>query len=425
MAGGLMVAGLLALSACTGVGRASMPEPVEISFSWWGNDDSAATMQRVIEEFRRTHPYIGVKADYVPVTRYFDELNTRIGAGTAPDVITLGGSFTAEYARRGALRDLDSVHDILRTDRLDTLALANGAVDRRQYGVPSGLSAFALVADLTIFDNAKVPLPDDSTWSWKDFERISKEIVRKSPPVTFGVTDFTSTNMLDLFSRQRGESLFTRDNRVGASEGTLSDLWTMARGLNDAGVTPSAAIITDLTNGSLSDRSLMARGRAAMQFDWSNSVESLRRHSGHRLKLLRVPGESTSHSRGMWVQAAQVYSINAASQHPKEAAQFVDFLVNSGKAGKIISIDRGIPANRDVRAEVLPGLDAERRAEAAFVDRVVRGMDPEVPIIFGPKGTTSTEEILRRINDDVLSGRKRPEAAAAEFLRLVKLDLRQ
>lgn len=414
---------LAAVSGCTDSEDSGDTERVELRFSWWGSPARAQTTQKVIETFQRQHPNIRVKGESTDFNSYFDKLATQVAANTAPDVITMGGAYPAEYAKRDAILDLAKVKGSLRTDRLDPTALSSGTFDGRQYGVPTGVNTYTLVADTTVFKKAGVPLPDDEKWTWDDFVRTAEKIADKSPKGTYGVADLITTDLLDLYGRQRGESLYTADGKVGISKKTLRDLWKMTSRLREDGVTPPADLTSSIASQPAPEESLMGRGQTAMQFDWSNQLAALSQASGHHLVLLRAPGESDAEQPGMWLQASQFYTVNAASKHPREAAQFVDFLVNSVDAGKLILTDRGIPSNAAVRKAIEVGLPEEQLAQVTFIGEVTQQMGP--PLIVGPSGSTDAKDILRRINDDVLFGRTKPKAASKEFFRLLDVAVRK
>ncbi|GAB3979933.1 hypothetical protein [Plantactinospora veratri] len=118
------------------------------------------------------------------------------------------------------------------------------------------------------------------------------------------------------------------------------------------------------------------------------------------------------------MQASQIYTVNARTEHPKEAAKFVDFLVNSPEAGKIILTDRGIPANSEVLTAVLPALNPDQSAQAKFIEKVTPQVGP--PLVIGPTGSTDTRLILQRLNAEVLFDRKSPADAADEFVKQVE-----
>ena len=107
-----------------------------------------------------------------------------MAANDAPDVITMGGAYPAEYANRGALLDLTKVQGSLDLSKIDQGALENGQVKGKQYGVSTGANALAIVVNPAVFKAAGVPMPDDSTWSWDDFARIAGAIrpAKQNPP---------------------------------------------------------------------------------------------------------------------------------------------------------------------------------------------------------------------------------------------------
>ncbi|WP_220449023.1 ABC transporter substrate-binding protein [Nonomuraea mesophila] len=412
---------MLAASACGGGSSGSEDGTVELRFGWWGNNDRADATQKVIDAFQAKNPGITVKGSYTDFNSYFDRLATEVAAGRAPDVITLGGAYPREYGDRGALLDLSKV--TLKTDKIGTAALDNGKFGGVQYGVPSGVNAIATVINPAVFDKAGVEVPDGDTWTWDDFKRIAKELSGKLPKGTFALADPTRTDMLDAYSRQRGEALYTADGKVAISAKTLVDWWTMTLELRDAGATPPASQTAELITQPAPEQSLMGRGLAAMQFDWSNQLTALTKAAGTPLKLIRVPGESAATQPGMWLQASQIYSINARSEHPEEAAKFVDFLVNSTDAGKIILADRGIPANSDVREGIASVLGEEEKAQADFIDDLTPKAGP--PLVIGPAGSTDTPKILDRVNAEVLFDRQKPAEAAADFIQQVGTAIQQ
>jgi pectin-derived oligosaccharide transport system substrate-binding protein len=413
---------LLAATACGGSSGDSAGGTVTLRFSWWGSTDRVQITQRAINAFQVQHPNIKIKGESTDFNSYFDRLATQVAARGAPDVITLGGAYPREYGDRGALLDLAKVSDTLRTDKIDAAALGNGKFSNTQYGVPTGVNAMSVVVDPVVFKKAGVALPDDDTWSWDEFARIAKELATKVPKGGFALPDPTRTDMLDVYSRQRGEGLYTADGKVGIGRQTLIDWWRVTTGLRDAGATPPASMTAELITQPAPEQSLIGRGLAAMQFDWSNQLSALRKASGHPLELRRLPGESSGR-RGTWLQASQIYSINARTEHPKEAAEFVDFLVNSPDAGKVILTDRGIPANSTVREAIVPTLTPDESAQATYIERITPLSGP--PLVIGPTGSTDTPDILDRINGSVLFNRMSPDAASTEFVKQVGEAIRQ
>jgi multiple sugar transport system substrate-binding protein len=404
---------VILVAAGCGSGEEGGDGRIELRFSWWGNNERAEATEQAIAAFEAANPGITVTGETSDFNAYFDRLALQVASDEAPDVITMGGAYPSEYGGRGALLDLATVSDVLRTEGIDQAALSNGVFDGTRYGVPTGVNTYAMVADPTWFEAAGLAVPDDETWTWDEFIRIAEELAAGLPEDTYALPDPTAAETLALFAGQRGESFYTPEGGLGITAATLTDWWTATTRLRDSGATPPADLTAELATQSGPEQTLMGRGQAAMQFEWSNQLTALREASGRPLVLLEVPGESAGVGPGMWVQASQLYTISAGTEHPEEAARLVDFLINNEEAGKIILTDRGIPSNRDVLAAIQPSLSDEQRAEAGFVAEV---LPAAAELVVGPVGSTETPGILDRLNEEVLFDRMSPAEAAGQTI---------
>ncbi|WP_396020023.1 ABC transporter substrate-binding protein [Arthrobacter sp. ISL-85] len=409
----LSAAAMLAMTAgCSSPsGDKAADGPVEIRFSWWGNAGRADLTNKAIAEFEAANPSIKVKPEYGDISGYFDKLATQVAANDAPDVITMGGAYPAEYANRGALLDLSKVNGSLDLSKMDQGALENGQVKGKQYGVSTGANALSIVVNPAVFQAAGVALPDDSKWTWDDFAGISADVTAKSPKGTYGTATVLTHDSLDAFARQRGESLYTQDGQLGLGQQTVQDYFDYSLKLSESGAAPSASETVEKLNAS-TEQTLMGMGKAGMMLTWSNSLSALSKASGAELKLLKLPGEAPT--PGIWLQSSQFYTISARSKHTDAAAKLVSFLVNSESAAKIIQSDRGVPSNPEMRTAIKDLLTPQGKVEAAYIDQI--GKMDFAPTFIGPTGSTAVSEITARINTDVLFKRLTPEKAAEQWI---------
>lgn len=385
--------------------------PVEIRFSWWGNEGRAQLTTKAIAEFEAANPDIKVKPEYGDISGYFDKLATQVAANDAPDVITMGGAYPAEYANRGALLDLSKVSGALDLSAMDPGALENGQVQGTQYGVSTGANALAIVVNPAVFAAAGVPLPDDSTWDWDDFAQTAADITAKSPKGTYGTATVLTHDSLDAFARQRGESLYTQDGKLGLGVDTVQDYFDYSLKLSESGAAPNASETVEKLNVS-TEQTFMGMGQAGMMLTWSNSLSALSKASGDDLKLLKLPGETPT--AGIWLQSSQFYTISARSKHTDAAAKLVDFLVNNESAAKIIQSDRGVPSNSGMRTAIQDLLTPQGKVEAEYIDQI--GKMDFAPTYIGPTGSTAVSEITARMNTDVLFKRLSPGKAAEQWI---------
>ncbi|WP_255491793.1 MULTISPECIES: ABC transporter substrate-binding protein [unclassified Actinotalea] len=389
---------------------------VTLRFAWWGSDHYHQMYQEVADAFMAEHPDITIVPEFTDWGGYWDKLATTVAAGDTPDVLMQEQRYLREYVDRGVLADL-SQHDI-ETSGMDEALLATGEVDDGLYAIPTGLNVFSIVANPQVFADAGVEMPDDTTWTWEEFHEIATEVGQKAPDGVWGKQDWgTNDAGLNVFARQHGEQLFTEDGELGISEDTLTQWWQMSLDLQESGGQPPASTTSEMMNMG-PEQSLVGTNTGAMMAEWTNQLTAISGAAGHELELLRWPGESDGERTGMYYKPALYASMSATSEHPEEAAMFIDFMLNSEAAGDIIMADLGMPVNLETRERVVAELPAADKQSADFVadleDEIVDS--PPVP----PQGAGEIAAILGRLNDEVLFERLTPQQAAEQFVAEVE-----
>ena len=413
IAAGFAVALLASACGDTGDGRDGRDGKVELNFSWWGGDDRHAYTQELIKMFQKQHPNITIKGSPHDWDGYWDALNTAVAGGNAPDVMQMEERFVREYVANNQLLDLKTVSDTLDTSNLDEAAIAGGEIDDGVYTIATGVNAFSMVADPKIVKDAGQKMPDDTTWTWEEYVDLTVPISKAGDGKYFGAQAFGSNEALfNIYARQRGEQLYKPDGSLGFSAKTLADFWTLALNQIKQGGTPSAEETVELGTGP--DTSLLATNRGAFGTWWTNQLGALAEGAGRELTLLRQPGGA----EGLYYKPAMSWSISKQTEHQEEAAMFVDFLLNDKKAGEKMLMDRGLPANLQVREHITPMLEGADAQVAKFMadigDEV--GEAPPAP----PQGAGEVVEIIERIYQEVIFGRTSPADAAKQFVKEVK-----
>jgi multiple sugar transport system substrate-binding protein len=407
---------LALLASGCGDGDESADGTVELSFTWWGSDSRHEYTQQIIELFEAQHENITVEPIFTDFNSYWDQLATATAGGNAPDIITMEERFLKEYVVNGQLLDLNTVSDALDTTNIDELALAAGRIDDGLYTIASGVNAFSVAADPQIFEDAGVGFPDDTTWTWQDYVDLSVQISDSGGDV-FGAQAFgTNEAGFNIYARQRGEALYNPDGSLGFSAQTLADWWTLSLEQTARGGTPPPDQTVEI-GATGPDQSLLATNAGAMGTWWTNQLGALSGAAGRELVLLRQPGESEGVRPGMYFKPAMSYSISAGTDHPQEAAMFVDFLLNSTEAAELTLNDRGLPANHQVRDHIAPLLPEAEQQVAEFMAALGPELvDPPPP---PPTGAGETVAIMQRLYEEVLFEQMTPLEAAEQFMQEV------
>jgi len=382
---------------------------VTLTFWWWGSQARATTTQKVIDLFQQQYPYIHIQGEPQDFANYFTNVSTKFAGGDAPDIITMGGAYPKSYASDGNLLDFGTVSSDLNTTVFPSGLLTSAQVDGKQYGVPTGGNAIAVLYNEDLFKSAGVAVPNDDTWSWADFVSTAKQIQSKLPG-TYGA-ETRLFDMIGAYSGQQG-GLYNDDGSLKVTADQLTPLFQMEKDLIGTGAAPA-----DLFNQELAvdpAQTLFAQGKSAMLIGYTNQVNTYAPLNKGTVKLLRLPGESTAKQPGSSLLPSQYYTINHDTKYPRQAATFVNFLVNSPDAGKLILADRGLPASPAVLQAITPLLNANDQIFAQFHQKNASKFGPSfVP----PAWATDINKITQTIDSKVVSGQMTPSAAAAEWVK--------
>ncbi|WP_432974529.1 ABC transporter substrate-binding protein [Dactylosporangium sp. CA-233914] len=401
-------------SACSGSKPSTTLDPNEkitLTMTWWGNDTRLANTKKIIDAFQKLHPNITIQPSYSDYSAYWNKLATQIAGNDTPDIMQMDDIYLSTYARQGVLLNLSDYH--IDTSLFPKAAVDAGTVDGKPYALPSGAAAYAMVANTALFQQAGIPVPDDTTWTWDDFAKLTKQLTDAGHRQFwgFGSSFGYDDGSLRLWLRQQGETLFSDSGQVAATAPTVAGYFAHLHGLVQNGSTPPASTLQENQGVGLSE-TFLATNKVAIGSFFNSQLSALTNASKSPLKLLMLP-----QSKGTYfLKPSAQWAGSARSQHPAAVAAFVDFMVNSTEAGDIQLTERGIPANKAVGAHIAAKLSPVDQAAIDFMNKLPLGQSEPVT----PPGGSQVVKILPRYTEQVLFGKMQPDAAAAGFLKELK-----
>jgi multiple sugar transport system substrate-binding protein len=416
-----LVAGALGLTmaataACGGgSGGGDGDGPVTLRFSWWGSDSRHEYTQQLIKQYEAANPGVNIEPSFTGWSDYWDKLATATAGGNAPDIMQQESRYVREYADRGALLDLgEYMPEVIDDSALDQNVMPTGQVDGHTWAIPTGINAFSVVADPKIFADAGVPMPDDETWTWDQMVETAAQISEANGGEPYGMqTAGYNEQNFAIFARQRGESLYSEDGGPGFSRQTLIDWWSLVVAARDTGAAPEASLSVEIQAGG-PDQSLLATNNGAMGFWWTNQLSTLTASAGRELELLRFPGESTQQQSGMYFKPAMFWSVSSETEHPEEAAKFVNYLINSPEAAELLLSDRGLPVNTELRKQIVDQLEPADQKAAAFLEEIEPSLQEPPPL--PPQGAGEVQQIMQQLTEQVLFNQISVQEAADQFM---------
>jgi multiple sugar transport system substrate-binding protein len=396
--------GLAATTGCGGDGGTSADGTVTIRYSWWGAEERQKRISRSIQLFEKKFPKIKVKTDFQDYVAFWEKFQTQAAGGNPPDVFQNAVGFLRKYDKRGVLLDLKSQIDAgnLSVDDFREGVVSVGQVDGKQLGIPVGSNTMALVIDKKVFRKAGVtPAPG---WTWDDYFKALKTIHDKTG-VPGDTGYFSIMYLYDLYLRQNGKAFFTEDG-LGFDKADLTEWW------QDGYNRVKAGIITDpKTVAQDRPKSSVTADHGASEFTWDNFTVRYTAEGDSEYGLAPIP-TTDGKDTGQYL-ASLMLSASARTQHPKEVAQFINFMVHDPEVGKIMGYDRGILASTEQYAAYRP-TDAVSKEIAQYEEDTAKA-GVLGTITPHPSGADTVEAAFLRIAGDMSLGTYKVSDAVKQF----------
>jgi multiple sugar transport system substrate-binding protein len=392
-----------------------------MALAWWGNPTRNKNTQDEIDAYVRAHPDVKITGQPGDFASYWDKLATQTAGGTAPDIIQMDMAYIAEYGHRGALLDLSGVD----TSKFVEGTVDSGKIDGKLVGINAGINSLVIMANPTLFEKAKVDIPDDTTWTWDTMMEVAAEVAKKTD-VAFGLAGMVGSDAgLGTWLRQQGKELFTADGLgfgVAEAQGWLEAMVKYQK----AGALGSVQQLSQEGSGSSAKplaQSAFAVGNAALTLSNSNQLEAIDAVAGGTaMKLLRLPSiAGKAAERKAWYKASMLWSASAKTKNPDAALAWIGWWANTTDAAGLDKAERGIPCNSDLQSFVTPQLSPAQQTVAKFISDIKPelGTTPIAP----PPGGGKLGDVLFRYATDVLFDKSSSADAAKGFVDEMKSDL--
>jgi multiple sugar transport system substrate-binding protein len=391
---------------------------VVLRYTWWGNPDRAARTEEAVALFEKEHPGIEVQTSFAGYDAYKQKLATQAAGGDAPDVMQLDYRQIDKYASGGVLLDLSTQKGTLRTAEIDAGLLATGVVDGKQYAIPQARGTETLVYDAKQWRAAGVTLPRQG-WTWDDWADAMRALAEKTGKPG-SVDPGQSEDAFEVWLRGQGKSLYTKGGgKLGFTADDLTRWWTFTDKLRREGAVSPAEQTTQL-DGSVENTPL-ARGKSVADFNWDAPSSGFKAIVKDGLTLAPMPSGPDG-TPGQYFKPSMFVGTGATTEHPKEAAQLIDFLINDQEAAKILGASRGIPVNESIRRDVVPDLKEFDKTVADYQNSVDGSLKP--PPQAPPSGDNALQTTFQRDYDQVSFEQMSPREAAEDYVTEAKAELR-
>ncbi|MCI0576152.1 MAG: extracellular solute-binding protein [Chloroflexi bacterium] len=391
-------------------------EQVEMHMAWWGSQTRHDRTIAVIDLFMAEHPNIMITYEFSSFGDYWPLLATKAAAGELPDIIQQDYAYFIQYINDELIIPLDPFVEDGTIDLSDVpdAAVDGGRVNGQLYALNLGTNSQSFVIDLDLFEQAGVPVPEPD-WTWTDFEETVLAIHEALG--IYGLDGgLSNPQIINGYFLSLGQGLYNDDGTaLGFTDAQLlADYFAMMVRLQEAGAVRSRE--DEVAAPATLEDNTFVRSESAMYFAHTNQYVALATAAGEGRNLMMVPmprAEGATQPANYY-KASQFFSISAHSEHPVEAAMFIDFFTNSIEANEILGPERGVAISTVVQEAIKPNLTPAEAAPFEFLAALetspIRPPDP------AKHGEIQTNIAGPLVIDPLMFGQITPEEAAQIYM---------
>lgn len=408
-AAGIAVAGLV--TACGGDDEGDGPVTLRFQSLAWQPASIKANKQ-IVEQWNEEHPDVQVEYVQGSWESVHDELLTSFEGGDPPDVIHYESAAMQVFAEGGYLADLDGM---LSDDFVSDIS--DDAWETVQYdeygtvGVPFLMENRLPIANAKLLEqaNVEVPTPDDP-WTWDEFQDAAKKLTQGD---TYGVAwplDSPANAVVTLSQSFGGKYVEEGDPpSISVGEPEL-EVPTRIHDMlyEDKSAAPDAIGLasTDALPGFFG-------GKYAMLFGATWLRQQMVQQAPKDFEWVTIPPLEGTNGQDQAVNP-QTLSVAAQSEHPEEAAEFIEYMLNDENMATLAEGDWLMPTSEgaldqlredtggkqgwDVAIASADDLAAAPwRRTAGFQEWLDRIATPSLQKYFGDE--TDTDELVSELED--------------------------
>jgi len=316
-------------------------EQTNITLSWWGNDSRNEYTINAVEIFEELHPNIKVECSYSEWSGYESRNRVRMISDTETDVMQINFSWLNEYSSDGnGYYDIEQVADYIELGNFSEDMLAYGRKNGILNAIPIAMNTETVYINKSIYDNYGIGVPD----TWEDFFSASKLMNKDGVYPLSGVAKSMWLYCISYAEQVSGKKILDEKGKLNFSEKELQIMINFYVRLVNENVVPQVENYQkyNIDNG-------IYAGAIAWVSDAENHFGNSE-NSGNTITVASYTADSAENAgTGWYAKPATLYAISKNTEHPKESAILLDFLLNSAEMAELQGVEKGIPLSKSAR----------------------------------------------------------------------------
>ncbi|WP_056989725.1 ABC transporter substrate-binding protein, partial [Lacticaseibacillus camelliae] len=238
--------------------------------------------------------------------------------------------------------DLNKYKNIIDLSGFPKDALQAGTIKGKLNGIPHGENKRVVVVNKTVLNKAGI---DSYPTTWTGWQKAAKKLPADHYPMEFS----SFLDIICYITQKTGKSFLDANGHINYSEAQIKDGFDWYKKMVNTGATPSRKWVLDTVGSdSVAATKEFLNGEITGVFDWTALMSSYATNlkpTGMKLDVPPFPLAKGAKTAGVLQKPTMLFSISKHSQHPKEAAKLLNFILNDPAGVKAMGTSRGMPVN--------------------------------------------------------------------------------
>jgi len=323
-------------------------EPVTIKFSWWGGDTRHEATLKAVDKFMATYPNIKVETQYGAWTDWETNMATAFSTKTAPDVNQINWNWITSFSSDGSVfMDLKQFSDIIKLDAFDQSALDQCTLAGKLQGIPVSMTGRIFYWNKATFDKAGIATPTSLEELYAAGETFKTKLGDDYYPL--GINEYDRVLLLVDYLESVYGKAWVVDNKLQYTKDEIKAGLEFIKSLEDKHVIPTIKTILGDGAASMDKNPKWIEGKYAGIFEWDSSASKFKTAlaDGGAGFMVGEYFKDFGKYQGGFSKVSLAFAITETTQHPKECAMLINFLLNEQAGVEIMAAERGIPLNKN------------------------------------------------------------------------------
>lgn len=321
-------------------------EPCTLTFDWWGGDSRHEATIAAIQAFEAKYPGITIEYNYGAWSDWETAKASEYLSGTNPDVQQVNADWIRKYdANCDIFLDLNTVADTLDLSQYsaDTLSYANDSKGGLA-AIPIALTGRTYYWNKGTYEAAGLSTPTTLAELMAAGPIFKEKLGDNYYPLV--LTEYDRAIIMAFYMEaQTGVPVIDQNGNFTPTEDQVKAGLEWITSLEENHVIPTIEYYDGEGADSIDKSARWINGEYAGCFTWDSSPSSLQ-------KALPDPSnffvgnefmDTGANGSGCYVKVSQLFAISAKTEHPHEAALFLNFLLNDEEGAELMGTERGIP----------------------------------------------------------------------------------